>query len=324
MPKKSTPWVKWFPEKFLHGISDLETAYEIAVYTVVLNLIYDKQGPWPYSPKKLGARCKLRVSVVEDVVDGLVAEGKLLLIDGCLTNEKAQEVIGERQGLSEKASAAAHSRWQDEEGKDKKNKDREDADASGSHDKKDAIEEGRGKRESKKKATPKKAPPAPPLDLDGGPDVSEARKAFDLYNEVADRVGGRRADDLTDSRRTKLNARLNGRGFVVWKEAMDMVEKSLFLCGEVPPKRGEKPFQLHLDMLLRPDNFQRLREGFYGEDREPSDPDEPLDAQGWSKTRWSRVMEIWDKTGSWPDDAGPEPGQPGCRAPMTGDDYDRQ
>lgn len=164
---------------------------------------------------------------------------------------------------------------------------------------------------------------APDLELDGGPDVSPARQAYDLYNQVAARIGGTVCTELTESRRTKLNARLNGRGFPIWQEAMEKVERSLFLCGEAPTKRGERPFRLTIEMLLRPDNFQRLLEGVYGDDREPSDPDEPLDADGWSRTRWTRVIEIWRQTGSWPDDAGPEPGQPGCRAP-DGDSYDRQ
>lgn len=320
MAKKETPWVKWSPEKFLNGISDLETANEILVYVIVLNLIYDKQGPWPYSAKKLAARCKLRQPAVEKAVNDLIGEGKLQMIDGCLTNEKAQEVIGQRQGVSEKAQAAANARWQEETGKGNDNKGAEDASASGSHQKSDAIKEEEGRREKKKKASP----PLPKvLDLDGGPDVSPARQAFDLYNQVAARVGGTVHSDMTEGWRNKLNARMNGRGFPVWQEAMEMVERSLFLCGEAPVKRGERPFKLHLEMLLRPDNFQKLMDGFYGTDREPRAADEPLDANGWSKTRWSRVMEIWDKTGSWPDDAGPEPGQPGCRAP-NGDSYVHQ
>lgn len=184
--------------------------------------------------------------------------------------------------------------------------------------------EARDQSPEEKKAPPKKAPPAPPLLLEGSPDVTDARRAFDLYNEMAARIGGARAEGLTDSRRKHLNARMKPVGFARWEEAMRRVERSLFLCGEAPPKRGDRPFRLHLDMLLRPDNFQRLLEGFYGEDRDPDQVRESADPAEWSVTRWRRLLEIWHQTGAWNEEAGPEPGQPGYRGPPTGDDYGNQ
>ena len=184
------------------------------------------------------------------------------------------------------------------------------------------------KPEPEPKPEPKKdkkgrAPQADPI-LEGEPSLSPADQAVALYNEVASRVGGHLVDRLTDGRRSKLNARMGERGVEGWREAMALVEKSFFLCGEVRPARGERPFKLSLDMLLRPDNFQKLLEGFYGTDRDPPPADAGASVENWSATRWSRVMEIWHARGEWPEDAGPEPGKPGFRGPRNGDDYDRQ
>lgn len=320
---KATPWVKWFPGDFLHGVSDLE-ANEIVVYVIVLNLIYDKQAPWPYDAKRLARRCHLRQNVVEEAVDGLISYGKLVLVDGCLTNEKAEKVIGKRQEVSGKAAAAAEARWQEEKRKDKKNNGGGDADALRTGSEPDAKLEARDQKPEKKKAAPKKAPPPPDLKLDGGPDVTPARQAFDLYNELAERIDATKALDLTEARRKAINARLNGRGIDVWKEAIEKVERSLFLCGEAKARGERRAFKLSLDMMVRPENFQKILEGFYGEDREPGARDEELDPRDWSAGKWARVLEIWRVREEWPDDAGPEPGTPGYLGPSIGDDYDRQ
>jgi len=322
MSKPATPWIKWFPGDFLHGVSDLE-ANEGWVYTIVLNLIYDKQAPWPYDPKRLARRCRLRQPVVEECVESLIEYEKLRLVDGCLTNEKAEKVIGKRQEVSGKATAAAEARWQEEKRKDKKNKGGEDADALRTGSEQDAKLEARGQKPEKKKAPAKKPSPPAALKLDGGPDKSPAREAFDLYNELAERIDATKALDLTEARRKSINARLNGRGIDVWKEAIEKVERSLFLCGEAKG-RDRRAFKLSLDMMVRPENFQKILEGFYGDDREPGPKDDELDPRDWSPGKWFRVLEIWKVSGSWSDNAGPEPGQPGYLGPPTGDEYGLQ
>lgn len=323
---KATPYVKWFPADFLNGVADLEPN-EVCVYVIILNMIYDKQAPIPCNVPMLARRCRMRPTSFQNALDVLIDAGKLELHDRMLMNRRAAIVIESRREVGEKLSEAASSRWKKGGQKDKKNNEGDDAlamprervgNASQSHSPEIKVQ--------KKKATPKKAPPAPKtLKLDGGPDKTPARMAVDLYNEVAARIGGRKAEDLTDARRKRLNARMNGRGFAVWQEAMERVEKSHFLCGETKTARGERPFQLHIDMLLRPDNFQRLMEGFYGEDRDPAHHvNEGPDPRTWSAARWERVLEVWTARGEWNEDAGPEPGQPGYLGPATGDDYVHQ
>lgn len=323
------PWVKWFPGDFLHGVSDLE-ANEIAVYVIVLNLIYDKQAPWPYDAKRLARRCRLRQNVVEEVVESLIDYGKLALVEGALTNEKAEQLIGKRQEESGKRSDAAKTRWQDKTGKGSEIIGGADANAVHAASKRDANQKLEARDQKPDKEAPEAPEPPGGGDLFGDGDASKVKsetpveEAFRLYNELALRVRGSVAEALTDKRKSALGARLNGRGVEGWKEALKLVEHSKFLCGEVPGRDGKPPFKLNLDMLLRPDNFQRLREGYYGNDREPEGAREGETPEGWSTTRWARIRTIYESTGAWPVEAGPKPGEPGCKAPFAGDDYVNQ
>lgn len=322
---KETPWVKWAPADFLNGVTDLEPN-EGWVYTIILNMIYDKQAGVPLDEARLSRRCRMRPATFRAALDSLLDMKKLTYRDGVLHNDRAKKVIAERAQKSAKSAESAKARWSADDEKGKGNKDGDDANAVRTQPGRIPIEKVEGREKKKKKAAPAKPPAGEDglLALDGGAAKTPVEQAVDLYNQVAARVGGHRCKGMTEKRKAALAARMNGRGLVVWQEAMTMVEKSQFLCGEKPPKRGEEPFKLSIDMLLRPDNFQRLMEGIYGEDRDPSVDLGGEHPQDWTAERWARVMEIWRVSGAWPDDAGPKPGEPGCIAPSTGDGYDRQ
>jgi len=119
-PVSKDPWIKWFPGDFLHGVSELE-ANEGWVYTIVLNLIYDAGGPWPLSVDRLSRRCRLRPSTVQKALDALYDLGKLTLVDGRLTNGKAEKSIKSRQKVSENSAEAANARWDKERAKSNEN-----------------------------------------------------------------------------------------------------------------------------------------------------------------------------------------------------------
>lgn len=312
MSPRKEPWVKWFPGDFLHGVSELE-AEEGWVYVIVLNQIYDKEGPIPYDAGRLARRCRLRRNIVERVIKTLIEYEKLALEDGKLVNPKAEKLLEKRRERSAKAAEAAEARWREEERKSNKNKDSKDANASRNGCDQHANQKLEARSQNNKGDDQDK------LDLKGEPEISPARQAFALYNEVAQRVGGVVHSKLTPGWEKSLNARMNGRGLDVWREAMEKVERSEFLCGEAKVRPGERPFRLSLEMLLRPDNFQKLLDGFYGDDRQPAAAQEGDDPRAWSRERWSRILEIYDVRGDWPDGAGPEPGQPGYLGPQTGE-----
>src|SRR6266436_4338308 len=65
------PWVRWFPSDFLNGIVGLH-AFEIAVYTVILNLIYDNNGPIRDDVNRIARRVGIR----SDHCDGVISNSR--------------------------------------------------------------------------------------------------------------------------------------------------------------------------------------------------------------------------------------------------------
>lgn len=113
-------WVKWYPGDFLHGVSEM-SAEEIGVYTVVLCLIYDREGPVAYDPERIGRRVGMRPTTAKKVLDALISIEKLTLENGHLTNARAEKELENRAKVGEKSSASANARWEKERAKSNKN-----------------------------------------------------------------------------------------------------------------------------------------------------------------------------------------------------------
>lgn len=104
------PWVKWFAGAFLNGVADLEPN-EIAVYAIVLNLIYDGGGPIRDDVPKIAKRCNMRPSSCAKALDALAAAGKIQREGGLITNQRAEKELKSRQEVSEKSAKSAAERW---------------------------------------------------------------------------------------------------------------------------------------------------------------------------------------------------------------------
>lgn len=104
------PWVKWYSADFLNGIADMDPN-QIAVYSVVLNRIYDNEGPIDDDVERIARRCNMRPTSCKKAVDTLVESGKLIRRDGVLSNSRCEKEIKSRQKLAQKSSESARSRW---------------------------------------------------------------------------------------------------------------------------------------------------------------------------------------------------------------------
>ena len=104
------PYFKCYQGDFLSGILGLEPD-EIAVYTVVLMMIYDRGGAVPDDRKGLAWRCRLSAKRLNTALDRLIELGKLSLIEGRLSNERAAEEIEKLREKSEKNSQNISKRW---------------------------------------------------------------------------------------------------------------------------------------------------------------------------------------------------------------------
>lgn len=92
--RRGLDWYKRDPIAFLGGIQGL-TAKEIAVYTIVLDLIYQHGGDVHNDPKWIaGWVADMGPAAVRSAVENLVTKGKLELTDeGHLTNNRARNEV---------------------------------------------------------------------------------------------------------------------------------------------------------------------------------------------------------------------------------------
>lgn len=86
------PWYRRFPDNFIAGTVGL-TLEEKGAYSLVLDLMYVRGGPVPDEPRYIAGVCNCSVRKWNAIREKLIESGKLRVIDGCLTNERAENEI---------------------------------------------------------------------------------------------------------------------------------------------------------------------------------------------------------------------------------------
>lgn len=108
-----------YPSDFLNGLIGM-SADEIAIYTIVIMLIYDRGAPIAYEgrERELQARAGLSRNRLKKAVDNLVEIGKLSLVSGALTNARAEleiqkfrEKISKNRENSQKGGDSTKQKW---------------------------------------------------------------------------------------------------------------------------------------------------------------------------------------------------------------------
>lgn len=108
MSKRGAEWYKREPRAFLEGVRRL-TEREIAVYAVVLDLIYDGGHQTYDDPKHIASYFSdLGSAAVRKAIDSLVDAGKLIRRDGYLTNKRAENEGKTREELKKTRQKTGH------------------------------------------------------------------------------------------------------------------------------------------------------------------------------------------------------------------------
>lgn len=140
--------------------------------------------------------------------------------------------------------------------------------------------------------------------------------AFREWNDLARRLDLPVATKLTDSRRKRLQRRLAEGGIDAWRQALAAVEGSKWLRGISNPK--ERGWRADFDFMVQAKSFQKMIEGGYDQDAPRPRPDQtPALRRRLATDRDFALSHVkrWDQDkGSWPDWAGPPPGDPACLA----------
>lgn len=95
MNRYRIPYFDFYPSDFMHGVRGL-SAQEVGVYTMMLCRIYEENGPVEYHVMRLATYCGMRETTFVKTLDKLIELGKLELVDGMLSNKRAEAEISSR------------------------------------------------------------------------------------------------------------------------------------------------------------------------------------------------------------------------------------
>lgn len=285
------PWIRFFPSDWLASTRGMGAA-ETGVFITLLSLMYERGAPIPEDAGRLARFCGASNAVFRKALDALIAEGKILRVEGGLWNRRVEKETGHRQEKSDAARtaglASGRARRADnseteglsnenpgsrisgrapvERGKAQSDQGagRTDVPSPLNVDRTNQKPDTRSQRREERRTPdgvvhppPSAAPEAVrPDPVDPADDIVEA---FDAYNEAARGAGWPVALDLTAERRTGLARRLAECGGVPgWRAALARARASPFLCGDNP-----KGWRANLKFFLQKSSFQNLREGSY-------------------------------------------------------------
>lgn len=96
----SDTWYKRSPRDFLDGVQGMGPEL-IGAYAVILELIYARGGDLPRDDRHLAGVLGCSIRKARALTDGLIKVGKLHLVAGKLTNDRAEKVLNERRNQRE-------------------------------------------------------------------------------------------------------------------------------------------------------------------------------------------------------------------------------
>lgn len=118
------PWVRFFPSDWLAGTRGM-TAAETGIYITLVAMMYERGAPIQNDHARLARLCGTTPAAMKNTLSILIDEGKLVIIDGGLWNNRVGVETEIRSEKTTQAKKSAKARWQ----KDKQNQTQSDADA---------------------------------------------------------------------------------------------------------------------------------------------------------------------------------------------------
>jgi len=104
------PYINWYTANFLNACVDLQ-ADEAGVYSILITLMADKDGPIDDDSAWLARRCNLSTRRFNQIRVRLIDLGKIQVRNGMLGNRTMLEEVRKRRRKSNQASDAANARW---------------------------------------------------------------------------------------------------------------------------------------------------------------------------------------------------------------------
>lgn len=105
------PYVRFFPSDWLGGTRGMR-AIESGVYITLIALMYERCEPLPDDRRRLARQCGCSEKAFTEILDGLIADSKVIVLGGGLWNDRVQREFNFRVENSNKAREAANARWE--------------------------------------------------------------------------------------------------------------------------------------------------------------------------------------------------------------------
>ncbi|GEM_PF-6622741 len=105
MSERVAPWIKFYPADFMNGVRGM-SAQEVGLYQMLLCRIYEENGPVEFNVLRLATYCGMREATFTKTFEKLVALGKLSVVDGWVSNARAEIEISNRANDLKIASRA--------------------------------------------------------------------------------------------------------------------------------------------------------------------------------------------------------------------------
>ena len=208
------PFIKFYPSDFLGGTSGLSPA-ERGVYITLLCLMYETDGPIERHDARLSRRCGAPKAAFQRILEALIDEGKIVEIDGMLSNRRAEKAIVDRQNRSQTATHAAQSRWSAQAGKTQQNQRVKDAAAMPGQCVGDASQKPEPELDiTDTNVSVPRAKPKPRKSR-----LPEDAQITDAMRNAADKRGHSQQEAQAQFDRFKNDALAKGKTFVDWNRA---------------------------------------------------------------------------------------------------------
>jgi uncharacterized protein YdaU (DUF1376 family) len=104
------PFIRWYASDFLAGTRGLK-AFEIGIYTILLNLMYERCEPLPIDIGRLSRQCGCTKKSLSQTLELLKEDEKIIIKDGGLWNNRVEQEFFYRQNKISAAKQSANARW---------------------------------------------------------------------------------------------------------------------------------------------------------------------------------------------------------------------
>lgn len=274
--EKQAPWVKWVPADFINGVFGL-SAETIGVYAIILNLIYDNGGPIVDDAKVLSRRLSMRPTSLEKRLSELVKAKKIVRVDGVISNSRAEiEIEARAKKLGESRTKVGEKSVETRQNLPEKVNG-----FNGNH----TLEEEKNKSKRREISAPARAKVGKSIRIDPRRRLSDANIVFARSRGLT-----KREYEFEWMKFVRYYAGRSDSATNAKSPDWDAQWESWVLT---------KAHELGREPLVEGENSNGK-----------------TDPAHLPREVWTRQIEMWRNGVSWPEQFGPEPGQPGCKAPI--------